>query len=619
MSLFIHQQLMLASLVGLAVGQAASGDKAPAGGASGGGGGSSHGPPPKSPAQMAAEAKADAQNRRYGNDMLIILAAVVVALGFYRVVVSSVRYIRALACLNNKTQRYFQPPPPTFARIKQHLLYAPLFRSRHSREFRLFSMNLGTLPSRFQSLFFFGVIAMNVSYCVYDIPWHGAQQEKLSSLRNRSGVLAVVNMIPLVLLAGRNNPLIVALNISFDAFNRVHRTFGRMVMIEAVVHSVAQIMIMVESHGWAALPKTIAEVEMIKTGVIGTVAMVAIVILANSILRQAFYEIFLHLHIALIILCLVVLWKHLHHLPERTYLDVVIAIWAIERSVRVLILVYRNFGRGGTKAVIETLPGDAVRVSLKMARPWRFRPGQHVFLTIPSVGLWTSHPFSVAWSHEDDQMDSEKGSTLNGEDVLATAGTTMSLVVRRRAGFTDGLHAQVAKSNGHLAVNAFVEGPYGGHQNLNSYGTVVFFAGGVGITHQVPFVRDLVTGFAEGTVAARRVLLVWVIQSPEHLEWIRPFMTSILAMDNRRDVLRIQLFITRPRSTKEIHSPSATVQMFPGKPNVDTLVQMECENQIGAMGVSVCGTGSLTDDVRDAVRSRQGWRNIDFFEESYSW
>lgn len=269
--------------------------------------------------------------------------------------------------------------------------------------------------------------------------------------------------------------------------------------------------------------------------------------------------------------------------------------------------------------MIETLPGGAVRVSLKMARPWRFRPGQHVFLTIPSIGLWTSHPFSVAWSDEDDQLDSEKGSTLDGQDVLATAGTTMSLVVRRRAGFTDGLHAQVAKSNGHLAVNAIVEGPYGGHQNLNSYGTVVFFAGGVGITHQVPFVRDLVAGFADGTVAARRVLLVWVIQSPEHLEWIRPFMTSILALDKRRDVLRIQLFITRPRSTKEIHSPSATVQMFPGKPNVDTLVQMECEHQIGAMGVSVCGTGSLTDDVRDAVRSRQGWRNIDFFEESYSW
>lgn len=90
-------------------------------------------------------------------------------------------------------------------------------------------------------------------------------------------------------------------------------------------------------------------------------------------------------------------------------------------------------------------------------------------------------------------------------------------------------------------------------------------------------------------------------------------------MPGRRDVLRIQLFVTRPRSTKEIHSPSATVQMFPGKPNVDTLVGMECEEQVGAMGVSVCGPGGLGDDVRNAVRRRQGRREIEFLEESFGW
>jgi hypothetical protein len=154
---------------------------------------------------------------------------------------------------------------------------------------------------------------------------------------------------------------------------------------------------------------------------------------------------------------------------------------------------------------------------------------------------------------------------------------------------------------------------------MHSYGTIMLFAGGVGITHQVPHVRDLVAGYANGTVAARKIILVWIIQSPEHLEWIRPWMTSILAMDKRRDVLRIMLFVSRPRSTKEIHSPSATVQMFPGRPNVETLVDLEMENQIGAMGVSVCGSGELSDDVRRAVRMRQYSGNIDFVEEAFSW
>lgn len=255
-----------------------------------------------------------------------------------------------------------------------------------------------------------------------------------------------------------------------------------------------------------------------------------------------------------------------------------------------------------------------------MARPWHFLPGQHIFLTIPSVGFWTSHPFSVAWSNEESRIDTEKALSIQNEDPLTNYGTSVSLVIRRRNGFTNALFKKAEKSpSGRITLNAAVEGPYGGNQVLHSYGTVLLFAGGVGITHQVPYVRDLIAGFANGTVATRRMCLVWVIQSPEHLEWIRPWMTTILSMDKRRDMFRIQLFVTRPRSTKEIRSPSATVQMFPGKPNVDTLVQLECDNQVGAMGVSVCGPGGLIDDVRAAVRKRQGLANIDFLEESFSW
>ena len=147
----------------------------------------------------------------------------------------------------------------------------------------------------------------------------------------------------------------------------------------------------------------------------------------------------------------------------------------------------------------------------------------------------------------------------------------------------------------------------------------MLFAGGVGISHAVPHVRALVAGHANGSVAARKIILDWIIQSPEHLEWIRPWMTSILAMDKRRECLRIMLFVSRPKSTKEIHSPSATVQMFPGRPNITTLLDQEIESQVGAMAVSVCGSGALSDDVRQAIRNRQHASNIDFVEEAFAW
>lgn len=209
---------------------------------------------------------------------------------------------------------------------------------------------------------------------------------------------------------------------------------------------------------------------------------------------------------------------------------------------------------------------------------------------------------------------------MNRQDILAMQKTSMSFIIRARTGFTAKLFAKASQApDGRILTKCFAEGPYGGMHMMHSYGTVMMFAGGIGISHQVPHVRDLVAGFANGTVAARKVTLVWIIQSPEHLEWIRPWMTSILAMDKRRDVLRIMLFVSRPRSTKEIHSPSATVQMFPGRPNIDTLMDAEMVNQVGAMGVSVCGSGGLSDDVRRAVRERQHRGNIDFVEEAFSW
>ncbi len=373
--------------------------------------------------------------------------------------------------------------------------------------------------------------------------------------------------------------------------------------------------------------------------------MVTIILTSWTAFRHAFYETFLHIHIALVSLILAALYIHLEQYApnQHTWIKVVISIWVIEvfspeslvhhhhtyphqRLLRLISLIYRNIGRKGTQAQVEALPGDALRITLLLARPWTFKPGQHIFLTIPSVGLWTSHPFSVAWSEAHPQnphhLDPEKGytdSTPQTIDTLALPQTSISLVVRRHGGFTDRLYTKTLSSSGLVALSALVEGPYGGTQTLHSYGTVMLFAGGIGITHLIPFVRDLVASYTSSTSAVRRVLLIWVIQSPEHLEWIKPWMTTILAMPKRRDVLRIQLFVTRPRSTKEIHSPSSTVQMFPGKPNVDALVEMESREQIGAMGVSVCGPGGLGDDVRAAVRRRQGVRNIDFLEERFGW
>jgi len=352
-----------------------------------------------------------------------------------------------------------------------------------------------------------------------------------------------------------------------------------------------------------------------------TCAFVAIGIQAASIFRHAFYETFKIVHIVLAIAAIVGLWYHLSlkDLPQLKILEAAVIGWGIERAIRLILIAYHNFGRGGTKTLVEALPGGSCRVTVTMARPWTFKPGQHAYLYFPSISYWQSHPFSVAWSDEAEHPDTEK-LPMDRQDVLARQKMTVSFIIRGRTGFTGSLYNKAAGCiDGRMLTKCLVEGPYGGVHNMHSYGTVMLFAGGVGITQAVPHVRDLVVAYSNGTAAVRKVVLVWVIQSPEHLEWIRPWMTEILAMEKRREVLRIMLFVSRPRSTKEIHSPSATVQMFPGRPNIDTLLGMEMENQVGTLGVSVCGPGALSDEVRRAVRNRQYQGSIDFQEDAFSW
>lgn len=552
--------------------------------------------------------------------------AILLALLAYNITIKLLHNLRRVANLShgnvgNTKQLYFTMPNENWALIKRHWLLAPIFRRRHMREFQLSAaLNVGTLPSRIQSFWLLGYFAINIATCLVNIHWDRDRTVWLNDLCNRTGTIATVNMIPLFLLAGRNNPLIKLLDISFDNYNLIHRWVGRIVVVEAILHGAFWMAGAVIEGGWSSIAPQMADTDdtMVLTGTIGVCAFATILIQSPSILRHAFYETFLHVHIFLALVSVIVVWMHLEGEKQQNLLLGVLAVWIFERTFRIYTIIRTNVGQGVTHAEVEALPGDALKITLRVVRPWTFKPGQHIYLYMPSVGLWTSHPFSLAWSEESDHMN-EKGLPRATQDVLNRKTTNMSLIIRRRTGFTERMWKRAERSAGNKFVTtAFVEGPYG-NKNFQSYGTVMLFAAGVGITQQVPQVRDLVRAYANGTCATRKVTLVWIIQSPEHLEWIRPWMTEILSMEKRRDVLRILLFVTKPRSTKEIHSPSASVQMYPGRPNVSALIEKEQEGQVGAMAVSCCGTGSLSDDLRKAVRDRCEITEIDYSEESFSW
>ena len=113
---------------------------------------------------------------------------------------------------------------PLWARVKKHLLYAPIGRKRHNREIQLSTaVNVGTLPSRFQLILLLLYAASQVAFCIYLDYGVNGKAALLAELRGRSGTLALLNMVPLFVFSARNNPLIYLLGISFDTYNLLHR------------------------------------------------------------------------------------------------------------------------------------------------------------------------------------------------------------------------------------------------------------------------------------------------------------------------------------------------------------------------------------------------------------
>ncbi|EKD15248.1 putative FreB [Drepanopeziza brunnea f. sp. 'multigermtubi' MB_m1] len=566
-------------------------------------------------------------NDRYKRISWFSIGMVGVIIVTIRIIQRFHAYIRLVSTMGRAVQAYWSThTTPAFWKFKKYVLYAPLWNKRHNREFRLSSaMNMGTLPSRFHTILIVLYIASNVFYA-FDITWEDPNKyRRAAEMRGRTGIIAVTNMIPLVIFAARNNPLISWLQISFDTYNLMHRWLGRIVVAASLIHTTCWVYVKHAATGWSGIFDQISVDPFAGWGAVGTVCMIVIFTTAFSPVRHAFYETFLDIHIVLAAVCMVATWIHckLAKIPAVHYVTALATLWVCERIYRFVIIISVNRKQGWTHATVEALPGEACRVTMHLPKKVRINPGSHAYLRFAAINPLECHPFSVAWTEHNPNNLSLPVTEKKDDEVKlrdCDMATDVSFVIGAQSGFTRKLFNKASESSPRvLKLKAVLEGPYGGHHSLDSYGHCVLFAGATGITHQLSYVKHLIDGFHNETIATRKITLVWIVRDSEHLEWVRPWMDQILRLDGRRDCLQIKLYVTRPKNPREIISPSATVQMYPGRPNIKLIMEGEVKVQCGAMVVTVCGPGGLADNVREAVREVQEDGVVDFIEESFTW
>ncbi len=562
---------------------------------------------------------------------MAVVAIILTAIRLRNNFQSHLRQVSAMGVPAEKQTYWKLAQPSWMPSLKKHIVFAPLWKKRHNREFRLSSaINMGTLPSRLHTVLLVLYFVSNMVYMLV-LSWSGEDRYAFfAELRGRSGTLAAVNMVPLVILAARNNPLIPCLNVSFDTFNLFHRWMGRTVALEVAIHTIAWAVVQVADGGWSSVGSKLVHNDFLASGMVGGLAFAIIVVLSCGPVRHAFYETFLNTHILLATIIFACTWIHCYTaevpggLPQLPWVIALTLIWCVERLLRVVWTAVRS--RGFVDAVVEAMPCEACRVTIHLPRYTDVKPGTHAYIRFLELNFWENHPFSIAWvEHKprDPSLPSHE-KDLSAMPPTNSLKTSVSFVIGAHTGFTRKLYnrarAALAEGTAKVTLRATFEGPYAGHHSLDSYGHAVLIAGATGITHQLSYIRHLIEGANAGTVATRRITLVWVVRDDGAFKWIHPWMDRILAMPNRRSILQIQLFVTRPKSAKDIKSLSGTMHVFPGRPNIPHLIQKEVAEQVGAMCVSVCGPGALADDVRGAVRSVLATGTVvDFFEESFTW
>lgn len=191
----------------------------------------------------SAPISADDQNKNAIYSLAYVWIGFLGALLAYRCATVCTRLARKRACADsNHRQDLYSRPNIFYALLKKHLLSAPLFSKRHSRKIVISKrFDVGILPTRFETVLMACYFGVNVILCTVYIDYSQSIKATSSVVRNRTGVMAVLNMIPLFVFAGRNNPLIRLCGISFGAFNTFHRFCGRLVVIEALAHGLSWI------------------------------------------------------------------------------------------------------------------------------------------------------------------------------------------------------------------------------------------------------------------------------------------------------------------------------------------------------------------------------------------
>ena len=388
----------------------------------------------------------------------------------------------------------------------------------------------------------FGTISLLLAYLGFvlalqfvgnDIP--GAQHYQ--ALGIRAAWLAVAQVPLLILLAGKHNIIGLVTGVSYERLNVLHRWVSRVLLLLATLHLGYQ------NYGWNLYGLRHLEWSTDSCPPTGIAAYAVLLWLNLSTLapfRNFSYEFFVIQHVISFFGFIIAIMIHLPStaLYSRIYIYIPIALYLIDRLARTLRFAYNNIHPG--RATLTACEGGVTKIQVSSKHVQKWRPGSHVLLRIPHLGLIQSHPATIA-------------------SVPSSHDNKLVFILKAHQGFTNRLLGSANSSVATLlpetqqdaiinrqTYTTLIDGPYGGlHADYAAFDTVVLIAGSTGVTFTLSQLLDIAHRASFHRLPVRRLEFIWVVKNRSWTTWIFKELSDAFTQlrDSGIDV-EIKIFVT---------------------------------------------------------------------------
>ncbi|KAK9385879.1 hypothetical protein V1515DRAFT_623050 [Lipomyces mesembrius] len=530
----------------------------------------------------------------------------------------------------------------TFTSLGRSLTYPTPLILRHHAFFSVPSVGRTLL-----ALLYFGFI---LALCFYKQPLKTDADWENAGFR--TGWLALAQLPMVILLASRRLNIISFLTGSSSSvsLNFFHRWVARGVVLTASLHWLYM------SRGPFNLNSILDDVKTLDSNGIGGWLLLAWLALFSSLrpLRRAFYEIFFANHVLSAIVLFIVLLLHTTdytQLKAHDYVFIALGLYIGDVVVRWIIVLFFNISfsreRPGlcrftaSVRVMPDLETMAIEIPTAAAsrgiRRYKWKPGQHVTISFPTVAPFTSHPFTVSSLPKDAKILFF---------VRVKTGFTRTLLNKTLAASQE---IEEVKNEQQIGVAAapvvtatasfpvLVDLPHGGPtRDWNQFETVLAVVSGVGATFGFAVIRDVLC-----QARASHVKMIWIVKRYADIEHFEEQLRAVIAEQTERVIdvqqqqlvpddvklqneatdhhqgpsnlsLHIDIFIsdcaTEPSTTsigslpEFLNAHADIIHLVASKPSdLRGDIARVLEQAAGETGVAVCGSASLSAQVKNIV------------------